>query len=152
MNSQNQRSIEEQLTRLADRIGVSAERVEQLHAKYDDWQRRFSQHPLFVQLHAKVTAAWRFLQNPKVPKKDKALVLAAIGYVVMPLDVIPDWMPLVGLVDDMVAMGLALSVVSRHTVSTANDSGQRGQEVVPADDETDHDDDDLPADGPTTSN
>ena len=41
------------------------------------------------------------LQSDKVSKKDKAIIIGALGYMISPLDVIPDAIPIVGLTDDL---------------------------------------------------
>ena len=41
------------------------------------------------------------LQSEKVSKTDKALIIGALGYMISPLDAIPDAIPIVGLTDDL---------------------------------------------------
>lgn len=41
------------------------------------------------------------LQSDKVSKADKAIIIGALGYMISPLDVIPDAIPIVGLTDDL---------------------------------------------------
>ena len=41
------------------------------------------------------------LQSDKVSRKDKAIIIGALGYLISPLDVIPDAFPIVGLTDDL---------------------------------------------------
>ena len=41
------------------------------------------------------------LQSEKVSKADKALIIGALGYLISPLDAIPDAIPIVGLTDDV---------------------------------------------------
>lgn len=41
------------------------------------------------------------LQSDKVSKTDKAIIIGALGYMISPLDVIPDAIPIVGLTDDL---------------------------------------------------
>ncbi len=52
---------------------------------------------------------YRLLRDPRVPVKQKAFVGAALGYVVAPLDVIPDFIPFIGRVDDLLILALALN-------------------------------------------
>jgi uncharacterized membrane protein YkvA (DUF1232 family) len=53
--------------------------------------------------------AWRLARDERVPKKHKAVLLAAVGYVVSPVDIAMDPIPLVGRLDDLliVAGGVA---------------------------------------------
>lgn len=55
-----------------------------------------------------VTLLWGLYRDPRVSIVDKALVLATIGYVVMPFDFIPDFLPVLGQVDDLYLLALAL--------------------------------------------
>jgi uncharacterized membrane protein YkvA (DUF1232 family) len=50
----------------------------------------------------------RLARDPRVSKVDKAIVLATIGYIVMPMDFIPDFLPVLGQVDDLYLLALAL--------------------------------------------
>ena len=44
------------------------------------------------------------LQSPNVSKRDKALIIGALGYMISPFDVLPDAYPIVGLSDDMAVL------------------------------------------------
>lgn len=41
------------------------------------------------------------LESPKVSAKDKAIIYAALGYLILPVDAIPDLVPVVGFTDDL---------------------------------------------------
>lgn len=51
---------------------------------------------------------WGLYRDPRVSVFDKALVIATIGYIVMPMDLIPDFIPVLGQVDDLYLLALAL--------------------------------------------
>lgn len=57
-------------------------------------------------LHARVMAG--LLGDPRVPASRKALLAAAVGYAVSPVDLVPDRIPLLGVFDDLVVVALAL--------------------------------------------
>ena len=54
------------------------------------------------------------LQKPGVPATEKAIIIAALGYLISPLDFLPDIVPVVGYSDDAVAVGLAIVKASMH--------------------------------------
>ena len=51
------------------------------------------------------------LQSDKVSKADKAIILGALGYMISPLDVIPDAIPIAGLTDDLAVLLYVLKKV-----------------------------------------
>lgn len=53
-------------------------------------------------------------QNPAVPKSAKLTILGALGYLILPVDVIPDFIPVIGLADDASIIAYALYQVLSH--------------------------------------
>lgn len=51
------------------------------------------------------------LQSDKISIKDKAVIIGALGYLVSPLDVVPDAIPIVGLGDDLAVLIYVLNKV-----------------------------------------
>lgn len=51
------------------------------------------------------------LQSDKVSTKDKAIIIGALGYMISPLDVMPDAIPIVGLSDDLAVLIYVLKKV-----------------------------------------
>ena len=51
------------------------------------------------------------LQSDKVSIKDKAIIVGALGYLISPLDVVPDAMPIIGLGDDLAVLLYVLNKV-----------------------------------------
>ena len=59
------------------------------------------------------------LTDPATPLKYKAVIAGALGYLILPLDVIPDFLPFAGLADDWAALIAAVSYVITF-ISQAN--------------------------------
>jgi uncharacterized membrane protein YkvA (DUF1232 family) len=55
------------------------------------------------------------LKDPRVPKGSKALVWFAVAWLVSPIDLIPEFIPVVGPLDDVIVAALVLRHVVRHT-------------------------------------
>jgi uncharacterized membrane protein YkvA (DUF1232 family) len=50
----------------------------------------------------------KLLADPEVPPAEKALLAAAIAYVASPVDLIPDFVPVLGEIDDLYLVALVL--------------------------------------------
>jgi uncharacterized membrane protein YkvA (DUF1232 family) len=48
------------------------------------------------------------LKDPRVSQADKAILAGVIMYVIVPIDVIPDFVPFVGMVDDSYLIAISL--------------------------------------------
>jgi uncharacterized membrane protein YkvA (DUF1232 family) len=64
-------------------------------------------------LPACVTAARRLRGNPDVPRRAKVALLVAVVWVVSPIDLIPEFLPVIGPLDDVVAVVLLLRYAAR---------------------------------------
>lgn len=54
------------------------------------------------------------LKNPDVPSSDKAKIYGALGYFILPVDLIPDFIPIAGYTDDFAAITWALFYVAKN--------------------------------------
>ena len=53
-------------------------------------------------------------RDPETPAWVKAIAIGALGYLILPIDVIPDIIPAVGLSDDLAVLVGAISAVAAH--------------------------------------
>jgi len=51
------------------------------------------------------------LQSKEVSLKDKAIIVGALGYLISPLDVIPDAIPIVGLSEDLTVLTYVINKI-----------------------------------------
>ena len=58
-----------------------------------------------------------FLQNTandeRIPSRDKKIILAMIALIISPIDLIPDWIPFFGQLDDLVLLAIVLDYFFR---------------------------------------
>ena len=64
-------------------------------------------------LPACVTAARRLRTDPRVPRRAKLALLVAIAWVLSPIDLIPEFLPVIGPLDDVVVVVLVLRYAAR---------------------------------------
>lgn len=57
----------------------------------------------------------RLLSDPRVPRRHKLLLGALVGYLAFPFDLVPDFIPVAGYLDDVLVVALTLRVVLRGT-------------------------------------
>ena len=62
----------------------------------------------------KALQLWYVLQRDDVPSGTKAVVMGALGYLIAPLDFLPDLTPVLGYSDDLVAIAFALVKVQGY--------------------------------------
>ena len=90
--------------------------------KYD---KHYSQKKLFAKLKTiikalsskalkQIVTLYVLLKNDKVPLHAKALIVATLGYLICPIDLIPDFIP-GGLVDDLFAIGCVLAELNIYS-------------------------------------
>jgi uncharacterized membrane protein YkvA (DUF1232 family) len=61
-----------------------------------------------------VTTVRRLRRDPRVPRRAKVVVLLAGIWVASPIDLIPEFLPIIGPLDDIVVVALALRYAARQ--------------------------------------
>jgi uncharacterized membrane protein YkvA (DUF1232 family) len=55
----------------------------------------------------------RLLRDPRVPRRKKVLLVALTGYLALPFDLVPDFIPVAGQLDDVIVVALVLRSLLR---------------------------------------
>ena len=71
------------------------------------WASRARALEMLVHLPSFIRLYWRLFRDPRVPVWPKALLVGALAYVVLPFDLIPDVLPGIGEIDDLVIVLVA---------------------------------------------
>ncbi len=71
------------------------------------WRRRARQ------LSAQTYALYLAYRDPRTPWYAKVFVALVVGYVFSPIDPIPDWIPGVGMLDEMVVVPIGVLIVAK---------------------------------------
>ncbi len=69
-------------------------------------------HANTARLATRLLALWKLMRHPQTPRAPKVVALLVLAYALSPIDLIPDFIPVIGLLDDVVLlpMGIALAV------------------------------------------
>ncbi|SOC23107.1 uncharacterized protein DUF1232 [Ureibacillus xyleni] len=76
----------------------------------------------FRALHG-VATLFSALKSPDLPKEQKLLIIGVLGYFILPIDLIADFLPTVGLADDAVVIFKALSVIYSSITDEMKEEG-----------------------------
>ncbi len=64
-------------------------------------------------IRSSVTFLYLGVRDPRMPVHVKLLILLIIAYVISPIDLIPDFIPVIGLLDDIILVPILLACVIR---------------------------------------
>lgn len=67
-----------------------------------------------------VKLVYRLVRDPRVPRKSKMILGGILGYIAVPIDVIPDFVPVIGQSDDVLLLAYGI----RHIIEVS------GPEIV----------------------
>ena len=63
--------------------------------------------------------------DPYTPAQVRVSLMAALAYLIMPFDLFPDFMPLVGFSDDFVALTAVLSIWSKYMTPSIRERAEK---------------------------
>lgn len=68
--------------------------------------------------------------DTRVPRRNKLIFAGVAAYLVMPVDLIPDWLPGIGRLDDLIMLCVALDSVLNHVPQKVLDDHWQGDQAV----------------------
>lgn len=78
-----------------------------------------------------VLLLFNLLKSSETDLKEKTMIIGALGYFILPLDLIPDAIPTAGFTDDLAALGAIISALaSCITIELQNESKQKCHELL----------------------
>ena len=60
-------------------------------------------------------ALWKLFRDPRTPRAPKIAAIVVLAYAVSPIDLIPDFIPILGQLDDLILVPLGVALVARLT-------------------------------------
>ena len=68
-----------------------------------------------ARLATHLIALWKLFKHADTPLAAKLVAVAVLAYAVSPIDLIPDFIPVIGLLDDMILLPLGVALVVKLT-------------------------------------
>ena len=101
-----------------DKSQITEKELQKYEQHYNDssFLDKITKYGKLIGINAlyKAVQLWFVLQKPDVPASTKAVIMGALGYLIAPLDFLPDLMPVLGYTDDFVAINFALIKVQGY--------------------------------------
>ena len=97
--------VKDRLTDLLNKSGGKKVRKE-----FMDWVDKAED----LEIVSRGKQMWGYLQSNRVSGFEKAVLAAALLYLITPTDVLPDWIPVVGWMDDLGVAALVVAFITHR--------------------------------------
>ena len=68
-----------------------------------------------ARLATHLLALWKLFRHPDTPRPAKLVALLVLAYALSPIDLIPDFIPVLGWIDDLILLPLGIALAVRMT-------------------------------------
>jgi len=94
--------------------------------------RRLSLAARLLQFRTELVLLWRGFFDPATPLHLKAAMLGVLAYLISPIDLIPEFLPILGIVDDLVLVPLLVAWIARRLPGArrSGTDGRDGNKVI----------------------
>lgn len=73
-------------------------------------KKDLSKRIMALPLRSKARLLWRMFQDREIPLAAKSILPVVVVYLIMPFDLIPDFIPLLGQLDDLLVVAAGLGM------------------------------------------
>lgn len=87
------------------------DQAERIRARFWKTLKKAARHVPFME---DLVASYYCALDPKTPMRVRGILLGALAYFVMPIDVVPDFIAIFGFTDDMAVLAAAISAIRGH--------------------------------------
>lgn len=97
------------------------------HYSEDSFWDKLKKHAIDAGKKVVYTAllAYYAVENPKVPMKAKLIIYGALGYLILPFDLVPDMVPVLGYGDDLTALLYAIGNIAGYINNDVRENALR---------------------------
>lgn len=97
-------------------------RAKQVQSKFWPTMKKAAR---YVPFSRDVVAAYCCATDPQTPRRVRGVLLAALAYFVLPLDIIPDFLAVVGFSDDVAVLATAFRMIQSHIKDSHYEAADR---------------------------
>lgn len=119
MSGKQEKKIATMLNRLKERA-MTPEGKKTILENFNEKVRRVGGMEKVIH---KLKLMYRYFRAPDVPAAKKGLAGAALLYFLLPIDVVIDWIPIVGYMDDLTAVMIVWRFLSRELEEFERNAG-----------------------------
>ncbi len=84
-----------------------------------------------VKIKKELTAIYYAYQNPRLPFLPKVVILFALGYALSPIDLVPDFIPVLGFIDDVLIVPGLISLAVKLIPDDIMAEARKRAEIAP---------------------
>ncbi len=88
--------------------------LKQVYSKLDTTVQKYADHFERIKVVLRMMEAWRTKAYRDVSKSSIAISILVLLYIVSPIDIFPDFIPIIGGLDDVLLIGFLLKIIDKE--------------------------------------
>lgn len=88
--------------------------LKQVYSKLDTTVQKYADHFERIKVVLRMVEAWRTKAYRDVSKSSIAISILVLLYIVSPIDIFPDFIPIIGGLDDVLLIGFLLKIIDKE--------------------------------------